>query len=109
MLCFTNSKFFSLPYKLQQTSQFRGDLCTGSNFCAIPGMDDNIPASDQTPVPADTFPDAALEEISTHRISKSLADRDAEAAVTQLVGTVEDLQESTCLPLPSVIDPLVVF
>ena len=109
MLCFTNSKFFSLPYKLQQTSQFRGNLWTASNFCAIPGMYDHIPASDQTFVPSDTLPDAALEEISTYRISKSLADRDAEAAVTQLVGAVEDLQESTCLPLPGVVHPLVLF
>ena len=109
MLCFTNSKLFSLPYKLQQTSQFRGNFCPSSNFCALPGMDDHIPASGQAFVPSDTFPDAALEEISAHRISKSLADRDAEAAVTELVGTVEDLQESTCLPLPGVRDPLVLF
>ena len=35
MLCFTNSKFFSLTYELQQTSQFRGNLWTASNFSAI--------------------------------------------------------------------------
>jgi len=69
----------------------------------------DIPACDQTFVPSDTLPDAAFQEISTHCISKSLANRDAEAAVAQLVGAVEDLQESTCLPLPCVIDPLVLF
>ena len=109
MLCFTNSKFFSLPYKLQQTSQFRGNLRAASNFCVIPRMNDNVPAGSQTLVPSDALPDAAFEEIATHCISKSLTDRDAEAAVTQLVGAVEDLQESACLPLADVIDPLVLF
>ena len=44
MLCFTNSKFFSLTYKLQQTSQFRGNLRAASNFCFIPRMNHHIPA-----------------------------------------------------------------
>ena len=91
MLCFTNSKFFSLTYELQHTSQFRGNLWTASNFCAIPGMNHDIPTRERTFVSSDTLSNATLEEISTHCVSKSLADRDAEAAVTQLVGAVEDL------------------
>jgi hypothetical protein len=43
MLCFTNSKFFSLTYELQQTSQFRGNLWTASNFRVIPRMNHHVP------------------------------------------------------------------
>lgn len=44
MLCFTNSKFFSLPYKLQQSSQFRGHLRAASNFYVKPRVNHHIPA-----------------------------------------------------------------
>jgi len=44
MLCFTNSKFFSLPYKLQQTSHFRGNLRAASNSFTNPRVNHDIPA-----------------------------------------------------------------
>ena len=46
MLCFTNSKFFSLRYKLQQTSQFRGNLRAASNLYVIPRVNHDVPAGD---------------------------------------------------------------
>lgn len=55
------------------------------------GVNYNIPACDYALALSDTLPDTALQEVSTHRVSKSPADRDAEAAVTQLVGAVENL------------------
>ena len=91
MLCFTNSKFFSLPYKFQQTSKFRFNLGAASEFSAHSGMDHNIPACEQAFRSSGRLPDAPFDEVSARRVSKSLADRDAKAAMTQLIGTVEDL------------------
>jgi hypothetical protein len=54
-------------------------------------MNHHIPACEQALVPSDTLSDAALEEVATHRTSKSLADRNAKATVTELIGAVEDL------------------
>jgi hypothetical protein len=54
-------------------------------------MNYHVPAGKQAFIPSDTLSYAALEEVATHRISKSLADRNAKPAVTQLVGAVEDL------------------
>jgi hypothetical protein len=50
-----------------------------------------IPARQRIFFPSDTLSNAALEEVSAHRSSESLADRNTETAVTQLVGAVEDL------------------
>jgi hypothetical protein len=91
MLCFANSKFFSLPYELQQTSQFKGNLRPACSLGFHPRVNDYIPPLKQTLLPSDTFPNVALDEIPAHRIPKSLADRDATAAVAQLIGAVEDL------------------
>jgi hypothetical protein len=54
-------------------------------------MNHYIPARQRIFLPSDTLSNAALKEVSAHRSSKSLADRNAEAAVTQLVGAEEDL------------------
>ena len=91
MLCFTNSKFFSLPYKFQQTSKFRFNLGAASEFSVHSGMDHDIPPREQAFRSSGGLPDAPFDEVSVRGVSKSLADRDAKAAMTQLIGTVEDL------------------
>jgi len=91
MLRFASSNFFSQLYKPQQLFQLRGNLDALRPVRDRPGMNDHIPPSQKLPVSADTFPDTALDGVSTHRLPESSANRDAEATVTQLIGAVEDL------------------